>query len=211
MRCTYPRGLALCVAACWRCMLCGHILLIEVIAMRELRFTLANVPGTLAEVTTVLGKGNVNIDGIVGVPGGSLVCLVVDDTGRARGVLQRLGLTFQEREAVALDLPDRPGELGKLLERLPLGGSIWIRSTRPSQPIGSSSRETASQTLSEQSCVAPGIQGRPASKRSHWASRLPTAGSRIVRRYAPSAVLGISKGRTDNAQISEGGSTGGSE
>jgi len=103
-------------------MLCGHILLIEVIAMRELRFTLANVPGTLAEVTTVLGKGNVNIDGIVGVPGGSLVCLVVDDTGRARGVLQRLGLTFQEREAVALDLPDRPGELGKLLERVASGG-----------------------------------------------------------------------------------------
>jgi len=90
--------------------------------MKEFRFTLANEPGTLAEVATALGAENVNIDSIVGVPGGSRVCLLADDADKARAVLQELGVTFEEQEALALDLPDRPGELGKLLGRLASAG-----------------------------------------------------------------------------------------
>ena len=86
--------------------------------MKEFRFTLANRPGALAEVATALGAENVNIDGITGAPGGSLVCLVVNNPDRARTVLLELGVVFEEKEALAIDIPNQPGELGKLLGRL---------------------------------------------------------------------------------------------
>ncbi len=90
--------------------------------MKEFRFTLPNQPGTLARTAAAFGEAEVNIEGIVGMPGGRRVSLVVDDEGKARAVLRELGLAFEEMEAWLLDLPNRPGELEKLLERLAAAG-----------------------------------------------------------------------------------------
>jgi len=98
--------------------------------MKEFRFTLQNQPGALAKVATALGAENVNIDGISGAAAGdkSLIRLVVDDPGLARTALQNLAVSFEEKDALAIDIANRPGELGKLLERVAKVG-INVEST----------------------------------------------------------------------------------
>jgi len=88
--------------------------------MKELRFTVENQPGALAKVATTFGEEKVNIEGISGTGTGDtgLICLVTDDPGKARNVLQKLGVAFEEKEALVIDIPNHPGELGKLLDRL---------------------------------------------------------------------------------------------
>jgi len=92
----------------------------EVPTMKELRFTVKNQPGTLAKVATALGEERVNIDGIagVGVEDSGLIRLVTDNPGKARRVLQDLALDFEESEALVIDIPNHPGELAALLDRL---------------------------------------------------------------------------------------------
>ncbi len=92
--------------------------------MKELRFSVENQPGALAKVAAAFGEEKVNIDGISGTGTGDtgLICLVTDDPGKAHSVLQKLGLAFEEKEAVVMDIPNHPGELGKLLDRLARGG-----------------------------------------------------------------------------------------
>ena len=88
--------------------------------MKELRFTVENQPGALAKVAAALGEEKINIDGISGTGTGNigLICLVTDNPGKARSVLQELGVAFEEKEAVVIDIPNHPGELGRLLDRL---------------------------------------------------------------------------------------------
>ncbi len=88
--------------------------------MKELRFTVENQPGALAKVATAFGEEKVNIEGISGTATGDtgLICLVTDDPGKASNVLQKLGVAFEEKEAVVIDIPNHPGELGRLLDRL---------------------------------------------------------------------------------------------
>ena len=92
--------------------------------MKELRFTVENRPGTLAEVAVALGEEHVNIDGIAGVEveGTGLIRLVTDNPGKARRVLQNLALDFEESEALVIDIPNHPGELATLLSRLASDG-----------------------------------------------------------------------------------------
>ena len=88
--------------------------------MKELRFAVENQPGALAKVAAAFGEEKVNIDGISGTGTGDtgLICLVTDNPEKARSVLQKQGLAFEEKEAVVTDIPNHPGELGKLLDRL---------------------------------------------------------------------------------------------
>ena len=88
--------------------------------MKELRFTVENQPGALAKVAAAFGEEKVNIDGISGTGTGDtgLICLVTDNPGKARSVLQKLGVAFEEKEAEVIDIPNHPGELGRLLDRL---------------------------------------------------------------------------------------------
>ena len=92
--------------------------------MKELRFTVENRPGALAEVAAALGEEHVNIDGIAGVEveGTGLIRLVADNPGKARRVLQNLALDFEESEALIIDIPNHPGELATLLGRLASDG-----------------------------------------------------------------------------------------
>lgn len=88
--------------------------------MKELRFTVENQPGALAKVATAFGEEKVNIEGISGTATGDtgLICLVTDNPGNARNVLQKLDVAFEEKDALVIDIPNHPGELGKLLDRL---------------------------------------------------------------------------------------------
>jgi len=79
-----------------------------------------NQPGALVKVAAAFGEEKVNIDGIsvTGTGDSGLICLVTDNPGEACNVLQKLDVAFEEREAVVIDIPNHPGELAKLLDRL---------------------------------------------------------------------------------------------
>jgi len=84
--------------------------------MKEFRFTVENQPGALAKVAAALGEARVNIEGTAGIEG--TIRLVADNPSEAREVLQNLGADFTEKEAVVIDIPNHPGELATLLQRL---------------------------------------------------------------------------------------------
>jgi hypothetical protein len=88
--------------------------------VKEFSFLIGNCPGAIASFAEVLGREHVNIDGIAGltVLEEGVVGLVTDNPGKARKVLQEKGIDFEEREALAIELTNRPGELATLLDRL---------------------------------------------------------------------------------------------
>ena len=92
--------------------------------MKEFRFTLENSPGALVEVASALGEERINIEAIAGIGAGEegLIRLVPDNPGKARRVLADLGVEFEEKEALAIDVPNHPGELATLLRRLAAEG-----------------------------------------------------------------------------------------
>ncbi len=88
--------------------------------MKEFSFLVGNCPGALVAIAQALGNEHVNIEGIGGltVLEEGVIGLVTDDPGKARKVLRDVNVEFEEREALAIDLPNHPGELATLLDRL---------------------------------------------------------------------------------------------
>jgi hypothetical protein len=88
--------------------------------MKEFSFTIGNCPGSLVEIAEAFGKEHVNIEGIAGVTvlEEGVICLVTDNPGTTRKLLRDAQIDFEEREALVLDLTNRPGELATLLGRM---------------------------------------------------------------------------------------------
>ena len=88
--------------------------------MKEFSFLIGNCPGALVEIATALGDEHVNIEGVSGqtVLEEGVVGVVTDDPGKTRKLLKEQGIDFEEREALVIDLPNHPGELATLLDRL---------------------------------------------------------------------------------------------
>ncbi|MFC2077626.1 hypothetical protein ACFLTM_02330 [Candidatus Bipolaricaulota bacterium] len=93
---------------------------LEVIDVKEFSFLIGNCPGALVDIAKAMGEDHVNIDGIAGltVLEEGVVSLMPDDAGKARKILKDKGIDFEEREALVIDLPNHPGELATLLDRL---------------------------------------------------------------------------------------------
>ena len=88
--------------------------------MKEFSFLMGNCPGALVDIANELKKERVNIDGIAGltVLEEGVISLVTDNPGTARKILKDLGVDFEEREALVMELPHHPGEISTLLGRL---------------------------------------------------------------------------------------------
>ena len=88
--------------------------------MKEFSFLIGNCPGALVEMAMQLKKDQVNIEGIAGltVLDEGVISLVTDNPGVTRKLLKELGIDFEEREALVMDLPHHPGEISTLLGRL---------------------------------------------------------------------------------------------
>jgi hypothetical protein len=87
---------------------------------RQFSIFLENRPGRLAEVAGTLARGRVNIVAmdVLQAAEQSVLRLVVDDPSRARSILKRDGLGFAENEVLILDLPNVPGALADLSQKL---------------------------------------------------------------------------------------------
>lgn len=82
---------------------------------------LANKPGSLARLCSVLGDAKVNIIGVF-VPEAKGIAqearvMVVDVTG-ARAALRRAKIRFSEEEALNIEMDNRPGAFGEFAGKL---------------------------------------------------------------------------------------------
>jgi hypothetical protein len=81
----------------------------------------ADRPGELAKVVDTLSRSGVNIEGMTEVDG--VVHVLARDPSAARSALRAGGYTIEgELEVLVLPMPDRPGELSMLMQRLAEAG-----------------------------------------------------------------------------------------
>lgn len=93
---------------------------VRVAIAKQLKVTLANRPGALAELCTELAKRAVNIAAIEASeakPMGS-VRLLVSQLETAKGVCDAMGVKYVEEQVLAVNINDRPGALGKVTRKL---------------------------------------------------------------------------------------------
>jgi hypothetical protein len=81
---------------------------------------LENRPGALAQLARAIASRGVNIVrlGAGGAGDHGYAVLTTDDPEAAREVLKGAGYDFVEGRTLLLELPDRPGELATVAERL---------------------------------------------------------------------------------------------
>jgi len=86
----------------------------------ELTIRMDNRPGSLGKVCQALADHSVNIVAFQSIPSEKtiLVCIVVDDQGAARAVLDREGIDYTEGEVVQARFPHGPGELARAASKL---------------------------------------------------------------------------------------------
>ena len=78
-------------------------------------------PGALAALVQALSRSGVNIDGITEVDG--VVHVLARDPSAARSALRAGGYPIDgELEVVVMPMPDRPGELSMVMQRLAEAG-----------------------------------------------------------------------------------------
>src|SRR5512138_398556 len=88
--------------------------------VEQISVFLENKAGRLAQITRVLGEAGVNIRALslADTSDFGILRLIVSDNEKAARVLKENGFTLNRTPVVAVEVPDRPGGLGKILEVL---------------------------------------------------------------------------------------------
>lgn len=108
--------------------------------VKEFVIALENKPGTLAEVAGALGKANVNITGFVLQAQGDFgqFRFTSSDPAKTEGWLKGTKHSFRVRDAVTAKSENKPGELGRLAQKLAASG-VNIEATYHVIPQGTES------------------------------------------------------------------------
>ncbi|MBT8197189.1 MAG: ACT domain-containing protein [Acidimicrobiia bacterium] len=105
--------------------------------MREFTVTMSNRPGQLAVLARRLADAGVNIDALAAssTDHEATVRFVPDDDDATRTVLRAASVVFNERPVLDTVLPNRPGALATLTERLAASGvnidAMYLMHTSP--------------------------------------------------------------------------------
>jgi hypothetical protein len=88
--------------------------------VQQISIFLENRIGRLAEVTGILGNHGINIRALsmADTADFGILRLIVDDVEKAISILKEEGLTVGETDVVAVEVPDVPGGLARLLRIL---------------------------------------------------------------------------------------------
>jgi hypothetical protein len=78
---------------------------------------LENKSGRLADVTTLLSEGNINLRAITiaDTADFGILRLIVDDTEKALSVLEKGGFTAKVTKVLGIEVEDKPGGLAKVM------------------------------------------------------------------------------------------------
>ena len=112
-------------------------------------------PGTLADTGEILGKVNINIEGITGCrcEGKRELHILIENTSIARCVLEEANIeVIEEREALIVDIEDRPGELGRITRKIANSGvniNLVYLATNNRLVLGVDNLEKARATLDQ--------------------------------------------------------------
>ena len=123
----------------------------------QLLIKMENKPGTLAQICSELAKVAVNISAIMATTEGDVgqVRIVATPLPAAKKVLDSLKMSYDEQDAVAIHVTDRPGALGRATRKLAdaginihyVYGSIVKDATRALIVVGVSEPEKAAKLL----------------------------------------------------------------
>ncbi len=122
---------------------------------KDLTISMEDKPGTLAAAAEQLGHAGVNIEGICGYPSGGRGHghILVEDAAKARRALEAAGVRVEnERDVIVVEIPDRPGELGRATRKLANAGvniDLIYLATRTRVVIGSPDLATARKAIGE--------------------------------------------------------------
>jgi hypothetical protein len=92
---------------------------------KDLTVIMEDRPGKLADLGEATGKAGVNIDGLCAMVGDGkgFIHILVQDADAARKALEDAGIDVaDEREAVVVDLHDKPGAMGEIARDLAEAG-----------------------------------------------------------------------------------------
>ena len=86
----------------------------------ELKIRVDDRPGILGDIATALGAKKVNLRAVNAWVEGSqgILRLVVDKPAAAKKALAAKGYSAEERDVLELTLADKPGELGRVAQKL---------------------------------------------------------------------------------------------
>ena len=93
--------------------------------MKDLTVIMEDRPGKLADLGEATGRAGVNITGLCAVVGDGkgFIHILVEDAAVARTALEEAGIRVaDEREAVVVDLHDKPGAMGEIARDLAEAG-----------------------------------------------------------------------------------------
>lgn len=89
---------------------------------RNVQFSvfLVNKPGVLSQIFREMAKAKVNIEAVAMMDSmeHGVLRFTVDDAPPTRAALQRLNIPFTEAEVLEVSLPNRPGAVADICERL---------------------------------------------------------------------------------------------
>lgn len=88
--------------------------------VEQISIFIENKSGRLAEVTRILGDAGVNIRALslADTSDFGILRLIVNDSETAKAVLKEKGFTVSKTEVVAVEVPDQPGGLARILQVL---------------------------------------------------------------------------------------------
>ena len=115
----------------------------------DLTVRVPDSPGSLAAMCEALGNAAVNVEGLFGYPSevGAVNHILVEDAAAARRALTGAGFEVSgERPMLVVDVPDRPGEIGRLARRLADAGvniQLIYEATNSRMAFGSDDLEKA--------------------------------------------------------------------
>ncbi len=88
--------------------------------VKQLTISCENRPGTLADITGILGEANVNILALSASSAGAMgyVQFVVDNASKAKELLRNKGISCYEEQVLHVTLPNVPGALSRFARKL---------------------------------------------------------------------------------------------
>ncbi len=93
-------------------------------AIKQISITLANLPGTLMDISEHLGAEGINIRAIsvAEADNDADVRFVTDNPVKTINVLRSVGFEVVEKDVIAVEVPDHPGGLVAVLKPLKAAG-----------------------------------------------------------------------------------------
>ncbi len=88
--------------------------------MKEFDVYVQDKPGELAKICEMLGSHGVNIKAVSSerTAHRPMIKVVTDDEVTTKSALARSGIAYDVKDVLAVRMPDRPGELGKVARKL---------------------------------------------------------------------------------------------